>query len=96
MRIISLSFIFAGANVAFQGIFQALESGAQSLVISVCRQFLFVLPAAWAFSEIVIRSGMDKMWLVWLTFLIEEGISAVIALILMRGISRKRIDTLEG
>lgn len=96
MRIISLSFIFAGANVAFQGIFQALESGAQSLVISVCRQFLFVLPVAWAFSEIVIRSGMDKMWLVWLTFLIAEGISAVIALIFMRGISRKRIDTLEG
>ena len=96
MRIISLSFIFAGANVAFQGIFQALESGAQSLVISVCRQFLFVLPVAWGFSEVVIHSGMDKMWLVWLTFLIAEGISAVIALIFMRGISRKRIDALEG
>lgn len=96
MRVISLSFIFAGANVAFQGIFQALESGAQSLVISVCRQFLFVIPVAWGFSEVVIHSGMDKMWLVWLTFLIAEGISAVIALIFMRGISRKRIDTLEG
>lgn len=96
MRIISLSFIFAGANVAFQGIFQALESGAQSLVISVCRQFLFVLPVAWGFSEAVIRSGMDKMWLVWLTFLIAEGISAVIALIFMRGIARKRIDPLAG
>lgn len=96
MRIISLSFIFAGANVAFQGIFQALESGAQSLVISVCRQFLFVLPVAWGFSEVVIHSGMDRMWLVWLTFLIAEGISAVIALIFMRGISRKRIDALEG
>ena len=96
MRVISLSFIFAGANVAFQGIFQALESGAQSLVISVCRQFLFVLPVAWGFSEAVIRSGMDKMWLVWLTFLIAEGISAVIALIFMRGIARKRIDPLAG
>lgn len=96
MRVISLSFIFAGANVAFQGIFQALESGAQSLVISVCRQFLFVLPVAWGFSEVVIHSGMDRMWLVWLTFLIAEGISAVIALIFMRGISRKRIDALEG
>lgn len=96
MRVISLSFIFAGANVAFQGIFQALESGAQSLVISVCRQFLFVIPVAWGFSEVVIHSGMDKMWLVWLTFLIAEGISAVIALIFMRGIARKRIDPLAG
>lgn len=95
MRIISLSFIFAGANIAFQGVFQALESGLQSLIISVCRQFLFVLPAAWGFSQLVIGYGMDKMWLVWLTFLIAEGISAVIAAAFMRGISHKRIDVLE-
>ena len=44
IRIISISFLFAGANIAFQGIFQALESGLESLVISVCRQILFVLP----------------------------------------------------
>lgn len=94
MRIVSLSFLFAGANVAFQGIFQALESGVQSLVISVCRQFLFVLPVAWGFSRVVISSGTDYMWLVWLTFLIAEGISAAIALIFMRGIRIKRIDTL--
>ena len=63
---------------------------------SLSRQFLFVLPVAWGFSEAVIRSGMDKMWPVWLTFLIAEGISAVIALIFMRGIARKRIDPLAG
>ena len=34
MRIISISFLFAGINVAYQGIYQALESGAESLVIS--------------------------------------------------------------
>ena len=95
MRIVSLSFIFAGANVAFQGIFQALEAGIQSLVISVCRQFVFVLPVAWGFSQVVKNQGTDMMWLVWLTFLIAEGVSAVIALALMKGIRRKRIDTLE-
>lgn len=95
MRVISLSFIFAGANVAFQGIFQALESGVQSLVISVCRQILFVLPVAWGSSLVVRNSGStDMMWLVWLTFLIAEGLSAVIAVILMTGISRRRISTL--
>lgn len=95
MRVISLSFIFAGANVAFQGIFQALESGLQSLVISVCRQFLFVLPVAWGFSLIVKNSGsLDMMWLVWLTFIIAEGVSAVIAVIFMLGIFRKKINTL--
>lgn len=94
MRIVSLSFIFAGANVAFQGIFQALESGVQSLVISVCRQLVFVLPVAWGFSQIVKSQGTEMMWLVWLTFLIAEGISAGIAVIFMHGIRKKRVDTL--
>lgn len=50
MRIISLSFIFAGINIAYQGIFQALDGGLESLIISILRQFLFVLPVAWGFS----------------------------------------------
>ena len=97
MRVISLSFVFAGANVAFQGIFQALESGWQSLVVSVCRQILFVLPVAGGFSLVVKNSGgTDMMWLVWLTFLIAEGISAVIAVIFMKGISRNKISALSN
>lgn len=97
IRVISLSFLFAGANVAFQGIFQALESGIQSLVISVCRQFLFVLPVAWAFSQVVISAGnYDTMWLVWLTFLIAEGASAVIAVIFMARIYKEKVLSLSG
>ena len=38
MRIISISFIFAGINVAYQGIYQALDGGIESLVISLLRQ----------------------------------------------------------
>lgn len=95
MRVVSLSFIFAGANVAFQGIFQALDSGIESLVISVCRQFLFVLPVAWGFSFLAIRS-LDNLWLVWLTFLIAEGVSALIACIFMKRITRKKNNGLEG
>lgn len=33
MRIISISFLFAGINVAYQGIYQALDGGMESLVI---------------------------------------------------------------
>lgn len=47
IHIISFSYVFAGANIAFQGIFQALDGGFESLVISVCRQFLFVIPITW-------------------------------------------------
>ncbi len=35
MRIISISFIFAGITVAYQGIYQALDGGIESLVISL-------------------------------------------------------------
>lgn len=95
IRVISLSFIFAGANVAFQGIFQALEAGIPSLVISVCRQCLFVLPLAWGFSEVVISSGdSGMMWLVWLTFLIAEGISAAIAVVFMLRVNKTRVKPL--
>lgn len=95
MRIISLSFLFAGANIAFQGIFQALDGGLFSLIISICRQFLFVLPVAYGFS-LLARQSMSYMWLVWSTFLIAEGISAVIALIFMRSIIKNKINVLEG
>lgn len=94
MRIVSLSFLFAGANIAYQGIFQALDAGLQSLVISVCRQLLFVLPVAWGFS-LLARQSMDYMWLVWLTFLIAEGISAAIGTGFMVQIHKKVIKTLE-
>lgn len=94
MRFVSLSFLFAGANIAFQGIFQALDAGLQSLVISVCRQILFVLPVAWGFSILACRS-MDYMWLVWMTFFIAEGLSTLIGILFMWNINNKVIKTLE-
>lgn len=88
MRIISISFIFAGTNIAFQGIFQALEGGIESLVVSLCRQFIFVLPVAWLFAQLIQKSP-DSSWLVWSTFPIAEIISAAIAFLLMLRISKK-------
>lgn len=78
IRIISLSYLFAGANIAYQGIFQALDSGLESLVISVCRQFLFVVPVAWIFAKLVISSSLP-VYSLWITFLIAEGFSTLIA-----------------
>lgn len=49
MRIISISFLFAGINVAYQGIFQALDGGMESLVISLLRQLVIILPLAGIF-----------------------------------------------
>lgn len=93
MRIISVSFIFAGANIAFQGIFQALEGGLESLIVSVCRQFLFVLPVAWLFAKLLGNSS-DMRWVIWMTFPITEILSAAIALGMMRR-TRKKIAAIK-
>ncbi len=61
MRIISLSFVFAGWNVALQGIYQALEGGVESLVVSLLRQLIVILPLAGAFSWLV-RPGLVKAY----------------------------------
>ena len=88
MRIISISFIFAGVNIALQGVFQALDGGPESLIISLCRQLIFVLPGAWIFAQIVLKSS-GPMWLLWTTFPIAEIVTAVIACLLMRKIYKK-------
>lgn len=93
MRIISVSFIFAGANVAFQGIFQALDSGIESLIISVCRQILFILHVAYGFSLLAIQNPAND-WIVWLTFPIGEFVSAVIACIFMKKIIKNKVEGL--
>lgn len=93
MRIVSISYVFAGANIAFQGIFQALDSGFESLIISVCRQFLFVIPIAYVFVEIV-ASGICDTWLIWLTFVIAEILSAIVSLLFMRKVNKTKIMTI--
>ncbi|MDO4300585.1 MAG: MATE family efflux transporter [Clostridia bacterium] len=95
MRIVSISFLFAGANIAYQGIFQAIDGGLESLIISVCRQFIFVLPAAYGFS-LIARQSADCVWMVWLTFPIAEILSVIIASIFMVRIVKNKISILEG
>lgn len=88
MRIISISFVFAGANIAFQGVFQALDGGLESLILSLCRQLIFVLPVAWLFARLV-RQAVAGSWLVWTTFPIAEIVSVLIACLLMRRINKR-------
>lgn len=89
IRVISFSYVFAGANIAYQGVFQALDGGMESLVVSLCRQFLFVIPTARIFRCVII-SGWGSSWLVWLTFPIAEILAAFVSVGFMKKL-RKRI-----
>ena len=83
MRIIPLSFVFAGANIALQGVFQALNGGKEVMAIALGRQLVFVLPFALLFSKMIIANRAEPS-LVWFTFLIGEVLTLGIALILLK------------
>ena len=83
MRIISLSFVFAGVNVAFQGIYQALEGGVESLV-----------PLAGAFAALV-RGGQADVSLIWWAFPITEIVSCVVGMVLLRRKMRRVTSSLH-
>ncbi len=83
MRIISVSFMFAGANIAMQGCFQALENGLSSLIISLLRQFVLVIPVAYILAKLVMVYNMPY-WILWFTFIFAEGVSTLVSIILLK------------
>lgn len=86
--------MIAGANIAFQGVFQALDGGMESLIVSVLRQIVFVLPVAYLLS-LPVRNNSGKIWLVWLTFIFAEGMSLIISLLLMKKIRKNVINNVK-
>lgn len=90
IRIISISFLFAGVNIAFQGVYQALNGGMESLVVSLLRQAILILPLAWGFSKLVIQYDMDVS-LIWYAFVITEVLSCVVGWVFLRRIEKKKM-----
>ena len=93
MRIISISFIFAGINVVYQGIYQALDGGMESLVISLLRQLVIILPLAGIFS-IFVRNAQAGVSLIWWAFPITELVACLIGFIFLKKIRKTKVDRL--
>jgi putative MATE family efflux protein len=87
LRLISLSYIFAGICVVSGSVFQALGNGVYSMFVSVARQLLILVPVAW------LLSLTGRLELVWLAFPIAElasiGTSAFFLRRIYRGIIGK-------
>ena len=94
MRIISISFIFAGINVAYQGIYQALDGGIESLVISLLRQLVIILPLAGIFS-IFARNGQMGISLIWWAFPITEMIACLMGYVFLKRIRKNKVERLS-
>lgn len=94
MRIVSISFLFAGINVAYQGIYQALDGGMESLVISLLRQMIIILPLAEIFS-ILVKNGQAGVSLIWWAFPITEFAACLLGCVFLRRIRTNKVDCLQ-
>ena len=89
LRTISLSFVLASVCIILISSFQALGNGHYSLVITVIRQLLVLLPVAYFFS----RTG--NINLVWWAFPIAEVVALLLSLVYFMRLYRKKIKPLE-
>lgn len=90
LRIISLSFLFAGYCIIVGSVFQALGNGVYSLIVSVARQLLVILPVAYLFARFF---GLSMVW--W-SIPIAEIVSVILSTLLLRRIYRLKVKPLEG
>ncbi len=88
LKIISLSFLFAGYCIIISSVFQALGNGVYSLIVSVIRQLLGILPLAYLFASVF---GLHA---VWFSFPLAELLSVLFSTILFIRIYRLKIKLL--
>ena len=78
LRIISLGFLVSSVSITSSGALEGLGKGRPSLVISLCRFTVIIIPAAFILSRFLGASG------VWYAFGITEFATAVIAYLTYR------------
>ena len=90
LRIISLSFLFAGYSIVCSSVFQALGHGVLSLLVSVVRQLMVLLPVAFLLSR---ASGLAAVW--W-AFPTAELFSLTLSTVFLRRVYLREIKFLAS
>ena len=86
LRLISLSFVFAGYCIIMGSVFQALGNGVYSMIVSIVRQLVVLLPVAYLFS---LTGNLD---MVWMAFPIAELFSLTLSTVFLIKINKKIIS----
>ena len=86
MRTICFHFLLAGMSIILSSTFQALGNGMFSLIVSVCRQLVVLLPAAWLLSQ------TGNVNLVWWSFVIAELVSVTLSFVFFARLDKKIIE----
>lgn len=82
LRIICISFVFAGFCIVASSVFQALGKSIYSLFLSFGRQLVVLVPAAY------LLSLTNKIEIVWFAFPIAEIASVTLSLLFLRKIMK--------
>lgn len=90
LRILSLTFPLAAVTISCSIFFQALGKGVYSMVLSMIRQLVFLIPAAYLFSYFFQRVGA-----VWWSFLTAELASLVLSGFFVARIMKTLVNPLE-
>lgn len=85
LRIISVSFLFAGFCIVCGSVFQALGNGVYSMLVSITRQLVVLLPVAYFLSK------LGEVNFVWWAFPIAEIFSLTLSALFLLRIYRKII-----
>ena len=83
LRIIAIGFIISTVGCVLSGAFEALGKGVQSLVVSLLRQLIIIIPLS------AVLSKTAGLYGVWPTFPAAELIAAVIGCSLYRNFMKK-------
>lgn len=89
LRTISWSFIFAGYSIISGSLFQALGNGVYSMMVSIARQLVVIIPVAFLFAKLF---GLDMVW--W-SYPIAEIVSVIMTTLFLRRILNEKVKPLE-
>lgn len=88
LRIISLCFLAAAIGIIFSTLFQATGKGVYSLIISILRQLVILVPAAYLLAQM-------GLFYVWFSFPIAEVFSCIASVFMLLRLYRKKIKPME-
>ena len=86
LRIISIHFVMAGYCIVCGSVFQALGNGLYSMIVSICRQLVVLLPAAYLLAKL---GNVNDVW--W-AFPIAELMSLTLTTIFLVIVNKKIIS----
>lgn len=90
LRIICTCFLFAALGIVSSTLFQAVGRGVYSLIVSLMRQLVVLVPAAW-----ILATVTQQVTAVWFAFPIAEVASLIVSIFFFLRLYKNELSVLE-